>query len=126
MLLAADHQFHKPKLLSNAGKRRALYRQNACRLVVMKEEPVARNRCLLYTQLRTFSWPSLTSGFDPTRKSADGAVDSISGSNMCYARVAESENPDRFLSSKQTLADASRELLQLLQSFVHVEVNIKN
>ena len=48
MLLAADHQFHKPKLLSNAGKRRALYRQNACRLVVMKEEPVARNRCLLY------------------------------------------------------------------------------
>ena len=65
MLLAADHQFHKPKLLSNGGKRRALYRQNACRLVVMKEEPVARNRCLLYPRKQTVWGSHWTSGFDP-------------------------------------------------------------
>ena len=29
--------------------------------------PAARNRSLLYPQERTFPWPSLTSGFDPTR-----------------------------------------------------------
>ncbi len=30
-----------------------------------RDHAAARNRCLLYPQLRTFSLPSLTSGFDP-------------------------------------------------------------
>jgi amidase len=34
-----------------------------------RDPPAARIRCLLYPQLRTFSLPSLTSGFDPQRKS---------------------------------------------------------
>ena len=40
--------------------------------------------------------------------------------------VAGSEIPDRFLGSKQILAEASMELLQLGQSLVHVGVNINN
>ncbi len=33
----------------------------------MNRPPVARNRCLLYPRKPTFSWPTLTSGCDPTR-----------------------------------------------------------
>ena len=34
-------------------------------LLARNRHPAARNRSLLFPQLRTFSWPSLTSGFDP-------------------------------------------------------------
>ncbi len=34
-------------------------------LIGSSRPPAARNRCLLYPRKPTFSWPSLTSGFDP-------------------------------------------------------------
>ncbi len=38
-----------------------------CRLVATSRPPVVRNRLPLYLRKQTFSWPSLTSGCDPTQ-----------------------------------------------------------
>ena len=39
-------------------------------VMAMNRHPVARNRLPLYLRKQTFSWPSLTSGCDPTRTSS--------------------------------------------------------
>ena len=40
-------------------------------LLAKSRPPAAGNRSLLYPQERTFSWPRLTSGFDPEQSSSN-------------------------------------------------------
>ena len=57
------------QLLQQSGRRPMLHRrrQRQSPLVAMNRHPAARNRSPLFPQLRTFSWPSLTSGLTRNR-----------------------------------------------------------
>ncbi len=66
--------------------------------------PAAQNRLLLYPRKQTFSWPSLTSGCDPQRKSRAVNPASVSrcisnDSNLARVSLIPREFPDQDRSS---------------------------